>query len=262
MRMKKWIAIVLAMLVACAGMAQAAEWAEGKSPAKPYSNLPEIDLNRNIGYMVFTPSAIMPIQYACQRLFIFLPREDVKAGDGKLHLYSNEDGEVWSTVMTNAVAVTQRPITEEELVGLLWGGGTCFEIKLPKTLDLGKFYYVNLDEGCLVTEDDGLKNLAVTGDTNWAFSVGGAFGVSGMEYLRGVETALVPMSGDTIRFDLQLGGDAVSAVLISYNDSVSFYNTKYTQSTEVTGSVINGSPAWAVRFLDAYDNVIEEVVFY
>ena len=260
--MRKWIAVVLAMLLVCAGMAQAVEWAEGKSPGKPYANLPEIDLNKNIGYMIFSPSAIMPIQYACQRLFIFLPREDVKAGDGKLRLYASEGGEVWSTAMTNDVLITQRPIMEDELEGLMWGSGTCFEIKLPKTLDLGKSYYVNLDAGSLITADDGLKNPAVIGDANWAFSVDGAFGVSGMEYLRDGETALLPMSGDTIRFNLQLGGDAVSAVLIGYNDSVSFYSTKYTQSTVVTGSVTDDFPAWAVRFLDADDNVIEEVVFY
>ena len=261
-RMKKWIAAVLAMLMLCAGMAQAAEWPEGKSPSKPYLNLPEINLNQNIGYMIFSPSAIVPVQYSCQRLFIFLPREDVKAGDGKLHLYSEKGSKIWSTTLSNDEAVTKREIAEDELEGLMWGGGTCFEIKLPKTLDLGKSYYVNLDEGCLVAEDDSVRNLAVTGSDKWAFSVDGEFGVSGVEYLHEGEATLSPASGDAIRFDLQLGGEAVSAVLISYENSVSFYNTKYSQSVEVKGSVTGGSPKWAVRFLDAANNVIEEVTFY
>lgn len=260
--MKKWIAVILAMVLLCAGMAQAAVWADGKGPSKPYSNVPEVNLNQNIGYMMFYPSAFLPVQHACQRLFIYLPREDVKAGDGMIYLYTQEDGEVWSSVMNNVVSITQRPITEEELAGLMWGGGTCFEIKLPKTLDLNKYYYVNLARNCIVTENGSVDNPEVGGTDNWGFIVGGMYGVSGMEYLRDGETALFPMAGDTIRFNLELGGDAVSAVLFAYNDSVSFLNTMYTQSTEVSGSVLTGSPAWGVMFLDAEGNEIDRVEFY
>ena len=260
--MKKWIAIVMVVLMLCAGMAQAAEWGAGKGPSKPYSNIPEVNLDENIGYMFFYPSASMPVQYACQRLFIYLPREDIKAGEGTLHLYAQGDGEVWSTVMSNPVAVTKRSITEAELAGLMWGGGTCFEIKLPKTLELNKYYYVNLDSNCIVTMNDSLGNPNVNDSSSWGFSVGGMYGVSGMEYLHEGETALYPAVGDSIRFDLQLGGEAVSAVLFGYNDSVSFLTTMFTESTEVEGSVMTGSPAWGVMFLDAAGNEINRVEFY
>ena len=260
--MKRMIAVLLAMLMLCACVAQAAEWTEGRSPSKPYAGVPEVNLNENIGYMMFYPSTILRIQYACQRLFIYLPRDDVRAGDGLLHLYSQEDGEVWSTMMSNPVAVTVRPITEEELAGLMWGSGTCFEIKLAKTLELNKYYYVNLDRNCILTQDGRLDNPEVTGDMDWGFTVGGMFGVSGMEYLHDGETALYPAAGDSIRFDLQLGGDAVSAAVIIYNDSVSFPVTLFTRSCEVTGSVSVGSPAWGVAFLDAEGNEIQIVEFY
>lgn len=260
--MKRLFAILLAMLMLCACVAQAAEWADGKSPSKPYSGVPEVNLSENIGYMMFYPNPTMRIQYACQRLFIYLPREDVKAGNGQLHLYTQEDGEIWSTMMSNPIAVTVRPATEEELTGLMWGSGTCFEIKLPKTLELNKYYYVNLERNCIVTLDGMLDNPEVGGTTDWGFTVGGMYGVSGMEYLRDGETALYPMAGDTIRFNLVLGGDAVQAVLFAYNDSVNFPLTLFTYGGEITGSVSAGSPAWGVIFLDAEGNELQIVEFY
>ena len=260
--MKRLIAVVLAMLMLCACAAQAAEWADGTSPSQPYSNQPAMDLTKNIGYMMFYPNSIATVETACQRLFIYMPREDVEAGDGTLSLYTEKGGKVWSTEMDDTEAITQRPITEAELTGLMWGGGTCFEILLPRSLDLNKDYYVNMTRNCIVSEDGAVDNPAVEGTSIWRFNIGGEYGVEGMEYLRDGETTLTPASGDSIRFDLTLGGDAVSAVVYGYNDSVNFLTTMFSENCVVTGSVDGSAPSWGVAFRDAEGNEIERVDFY
>ena len=111
--MKKTMVLVLVLVMLCVGMAQAAEWTNGLSPSKPYPGVPEVDLNEIMGYMMFYPSVNMPKEYACQRLFIYLPREDVRAGKGTLYLVDlDSNQQIWSTTMNNTTAVRQRPITD------------------------------------------------------------------------------------------------------------------------------------------------------
>lgn len=264
--MKRMIAWMLALLMMGVSAAQAAEWPEGLSPAKPYSNEPEIDLNEKLGYMIFDPDVSLPVEHACQRLYIYLPREDVKAGEGTFYLLTEEDGEIWSTAMTNADAIIQRAISEQELDGLLWGGGTCFEILLPRTLELGKTYFVNMTRSCIVTEA-GQENAQIGGADSWRFTVEGDYGVSGMTYRRAQgngkyeEQILHPQPGDEIRFDLVLGGEAVMASLYQYGESVDFTVTAYTASGEIVGEVKSDSPDWGVAFLDAQGNILAKVAF-
>ena len=264
--MKRWIALTLALLL-FTGTAGAAEWIDGTSPGKPYQGMPEIDLNERMGYMVFYPGKDIPVANACQRLYIYLPREDVQAGDGILYVFTEEDGEIWSTPMTSAEAVTRRPMTEAELDGLLWGGGLCFEILLPRTLDLGQTYYVNITRGGLVT-DGGLENPQIGGSDAWRFTLEGDYGVSGMEYRRPLadgsfmEALPDPQVGDEIRFTLTLGGDAARAVLYGRSGSVDFLTTMLTESGEVTGTVTSANPTWGVQFLDAQGNELNRVDFW
>lgn len=264
--MKRITVWILVMLLMCAGVAQAAEWPEGMSPSKPYRNEPEIDLSEKLGYMMFDPDIGLPAEHACQRLYIYLPREDVHAGDGTFYLLTEEDGEIWSTAMNNTEAVAQRAISEEELEGLLWGGGSCFEILLPRTLELGRTYFVNMTRGCIVTEA-GKENTQIGGTDSWRFTVTGDWGVSGMEYRRALETGryeeqlVSPQPGDEIRFDLVLGGDAVMASVYQYDDSVDFVVTTYTTSGEIIGTVQSPSPSWGVVFLDSQGNILTKVAF-
>ena len=263
--MKRIAALLLAALVLCVGAAQA-EWQEGTSPAKPYENMPEIDLSENLGYMMMFPRTGNAIQYACQRLYIYLPREDVKAGNGMFLLHEG-DAEIWRTAMNNTEAITQRSINEAELEGLLWGGGTCFEIALPRTLELGKTYSVNMTRGCIVAEN-GVENVQVGGKDSWEITVEGDFGVSGMEYRRPKlggayeEQLLHPQAGDEIRFDLVLGGDAVVASIYDLNGSVEFNQTTFTASGEVIGEVVLENLSWGVVFLDSQNNVVGRVEFW
>lgn len=264
--MKRIAALLLAALLLCVGAAQA-EWQEGTSPAKPYDTVPEVNLDEQMGYIMVFPKPGNAIQYACQRLYIYLPREDVKAGSGTFYLLNEEDGLIWSTGMNDTDAITQRSINAAELVGLMWGGGTCFEIKLPKTLELGKPYFVNMESGCIVTEN-GVANVQIGGTDSWAITVEGDFGVSSMEYRRAKgygtyeEQLLNPQPGDEIRFDLVMGGDAVLASIYDLNGSVEFEQTTFTSSCEVIGEVVLEDLSWGVVFLDGENNVLSRVEFW
>ena len=264
--MKRIVALLLAALVLCMGVAQA-EWQEGTSPAKPYKDMPEINLDELMGYMMMFPKTGNAISYACQRLYIYLPREDVKAGEGTFYLMNEEDGVIWSTKMTDTEAITQRSINGAELEGLMWGGGTCFEILLPKTLELNKPYFVNMTRGCIVAEN-GVENVQIGGTDSWAITVEGDFGVSGLEYRRAQyngtyeEQILHPQAGDEIRFDLVMGGDAVVASIYDLNGSVEFEQTTFTDSCEVIGEVVLEDLSWGVVFLDSENNVLGRVEFW
>ena len=266
--MKRLMVLVLVVVMLCAGMAQAAEWRDGLSASQPYVGVRPVNLSEHMGYMMFYPSANMAAEYACQRLFIYLPREDVHAGTGMLYLCSVEDNkQIWSTPMNNAAAVEQREITEEELNGLLWGGGTCFEVVLPKSLEFGKNYFVNMERNCIVTNDGRVDNPEVGGTDAWSFSLQGEFGVSGMEYRRlqpdgsYEEGIITPQAGDEIHFELILGGNATMAAVYAFN-GVDFQTTSFTASCEVIGSVDAEFPMWGVMFLDAQGNEVDRVEFW
>lgn len=263
--MKRIMAWLLAALMLFGGTALA-EWPEGTSASKPYDDLPEIDLNEKLGYMLFHPSAELPMTTACQRLYIYLPREDVRAGEGLIYLCTDAQRDIWSAPM-NSDVVTRRAINEAELEGLMWGGGTCFEVRLPHTLTLGETYYVNLGEGAIVT-DGGLENVQIGSTTAWRFTLEGEYGVSNMSYRRakasgGWEDGLTdPVPGDEIRFDLTIGGDAVRAVIYGYGGTVDFLTLMCEESGEVTGTVTAENPMWGVMFLDAQGNELTRVDFW
>ena len=267
MNMKRIAAWILVALLLCTGVAQAAEWAEGLSPSMPYKDMPEVNLEEKLGYMMFFPRVGNAVENACDRLYIYLPREDVTAGEGTFYLLNEQDGLIWSTAMNNTEAIRQRSINEAELDGLLWGGGTCFEIELPKSLELGKPYFVNMTRGCIVAAN-GVENPQIGGTDSWAFTVEGDYGVSAMEYRRPKggasyeEQILKPEAGDEVRFDLVLGGEAVVASIYDLNNSVDFLTTTFTESCEVIGDVTSDELAWGVIFLDAENNVLSRVEFW
>lgn len=68
-----------------------------------------------------------------------------------------------------------------------------------------------------------------------------------------------PVTGDRIHFDLVLGGDAVTAVVFSENDSVFFDKLDFTESCTVTGTVTKDELDWGVVFLDANDEVLQVI---
>ena len=251
-----WL-LLLSLLLPSAALAG---WEEGLGPGKPYANLPEIDLGEKMGYMIFTPDEGLAAQHACQWLRVYLPREDVALGEGTLILYEAGGREVWRTEMANAEAVTLRALNESELEGLLWGGGTCVEARLPRTLTLGQTYFLNLTHGAIVS-DSGVESAQIGGEDSWRFTVEGDFGVSGMRYCRDdAEDLLTPQAGDEIRFDLTLG-DAAMAVIYGSNQSVDFVTSIFTEDQEVIGLVTGEELSWGVIFLDAQGQELGRVNF-
>lgn len=265
--MRKIIAAAwAAALILCASAAWAAEWREGLHPGQPYATLPAVDLTQEIGYMMFYPNEGMPATAVCRTLYIYLPREDVLAGEGTLRLSAVEDGPVLDVAMNDETLVRHRAMTEDELDAWLWGSGSCFEIQLPRALEWGKTYYATMAKACVTTEA-GIDSPAISGQYSWRFALAGEYAVSGLEYRRPLadgayETVLTPAQpGDEITFDLVLGGEAASATLYSRGASVDFPTVHTERSMQVTGVVTADAPAWGVMFFDAQGEMLDQLEF-
>ncbi len=284
--MKKLIAILLVCML-LASAASAAEWTEGLGPHKPYSGVPELDLTQTIGYIMMYPRTKMPAKYFCDALQIYLPREDLALNEGTLTLYT-EDNEVVGTYdFADGDHVKLRLLDDWELDNLMWGGGMCVMVQLDRSLEMGKKYYVFMDEGCFTAANGTIPSLFIGNPDAWTPVVEGDFGVSGLYYsdppvepdpsqmeipsdAEGAEAdaaeapgqeaepityKLHPELGDIITFDLVMGGDATTAVIFSENDSVRFDMQQYETSQTVTGVVTDTDLNWGIVFLNGADVV-------
>lgn len=254
--MKKLIAMLMVLLMITA-VASADGWEEGLGPTKPYENLPEVDFSKQLGYIMFHPNSSMSVAGA-NTLFIYLPRDDVQVGSGKhLTLRSADQGEEFRVVMDDTTYVTQRPMYDVELMSLMWGGGTCIEIKLPVSLRVGATYYVDLEENSIVDveQDIGSQAFRSGEQDGWYFTTFADFGVNALEYRRadGEDSyeggILNPQAGDEVCFELILGGDAVSATVFAYGD-ITFEEIHFTEGCEIIGTVTGSNPDWEVVFWD------------
>ena len=187
--MKKMIALVLAGLMLLGGVCLAGQWSEGRSAAQPYPNLPEVNLSETIGYIMLFPRAKLPVTRFCDVLEMYLPREDIVAGEGLVHLYEKVDGEsveVCYVDFSNPDDFEIREMSDEELEDLVWGGGTCIEMYLPKSLEFGNGnheYYVLMDAGCFTAAEGNLNSLQITSEEAWTPVISGEYGISGLYYL-------------------------------------------------------------------------------
>ncbi len=184
--MKKKVLITAIALSMAVMPVQAAEWKEGLGPEKPYSGVPEIDLNENMGYVMTYPRDKMPAEHFCDALEMYLPREDIVRGSGEVSI-SDENGVIYTGHFENPDEVDIRPLTETEMEGLMWGSGTCVSIKLPVSLDFGKTYQVNMDEGAFTAANGAVTNLPIKGEGNWTPVLTGDFGIANLSYRRAVE---------------------------------------------------------------------------
>ena len=264
--MKRLIALCLALMLLYAVPASAAQWPEGRSASKPYAGSPEADFTKTVGYMMFYPRTGVEVVGGLRTLFVYLPREDVKAGDGELTLRSDEDKATWTVAFSDTDHVRQRDMIEEELVGLMWGGGTCFEITLPVSVSLNRHYYVDLGRDCIISNDNTVSNPELPGEKSWYFSTEADYGVSEMEYRRalssgGYDSGIVaPQAGDEIRLDVVLGGEATMAVLYQYKGA-DFGQTTFMESGEAIGTVTAEDPDWGVLFFNASGEQVGVVQF-
>ena len=286
--MKKWAAVIMIVALMITTSAQAAQWPEGRSAAQPYAGTPPVNLDETMGYILLYPRPKMPAQGFCDRLQIYLPREDVVLARGALRLMkTNESGaaeEVASIDFSDADSVLLRPMTEQEMESVIWGSGVCIEVFLPESLTLNETgYYVTMDEGCFTARNGSLSSLPIVNPEAWMPVVQGECGVSRLYYaepdpdeateeaVEGADNGKAnevpsepvyktrPEVGDRVCFDLVMGGNAAYAVIYSENDSVFFDEIEYTQSQTVEGTVTKDEVNWGVVFLDADGNMVKAV---
>ncbi len=269
---KKWAACLICMLLVLGTLtATAATWQQGTSPSQPYLGRPAADLTKSLGYYMIYPRVKAPAYQYCDNLVIYLPREDVTVGTGKLYLY-NGNGELVETVdCAESGRVVIEPMSEAELTSLMWGGGVAVRFKLLTSLIYNQRYYVEMEIGCIMTPQN-RTNAAIEGTEKWQPVLAGDFGISGRYFKQNedIDLAMVgpgfqqeetgeieedeeedliiadetevandnglklaPEKGDTVDFDLFFGGDAVTAVV--YCPA----NTFYFQQIEYTAADIN-----------------------
>lgn len=255
--MKKIIALIL-VLAMCAGVgAMAAEWAEGLGPQKPYTGSPEVDFNETFGYMMFAPVNGGTVAPGEQMLSIYLPREDVQAGEGELKLFTKENGLV-EEIAISAETMVGRVLNDDELEGLMWGGGMVFEIALAKPLELNFNYYVQMSKGCMVSPDFEVASPAISGKKAWTFNTEVASYVESMTYCHMVEgqdeltSVETPLVGDSAKLSVVIGEDAAAAALYCDAGIIAPEATYFEETTETTVHFpVNGEVKWGIIFLNA-----------
>ena len=277
MELKKLTAMLLLamLLVGAAGLA--AEWPDGRSPAQPYENVPKVDLDKTMGYIVLYPRAKFPAEYFCDMLEMYLPRQDITLGTGSVRLMAMEgetEREEAAVDVADGVSVKMDPLDEESLKTLKWGEGVRVRIKLPVSLRFDQAYSVYMDEGCLLAADGKVRSLLIDMPHAWEPVLKSDFGVGGLMYSAPQQSTegedgeeaepqadapykVVPSNGDTITFDLVMGGDAKFAVIYSDNGSVEFPVQEYSESCTVTGRVIYDNLDWGVVFLDESGEMLQ-----
>lgn len=290
--MKKMFTVILVCLL-FATSAFAAEWGEGLGPDQPLPGVPKIDLSTEMGYDYTYPSAKLPVNYFCNVLEIYLPREDIGLGEGHAHLYDSTDTEIADIDFANPDQVALRIQQESELVAKKWGSGVCIEMYLPVSLKFGESYYVLMDQNCFYGGENKIPNYDLTKKDQWVPVLQGDFGISSLFYFappapveedegdtteeasteqtleddeaeEPVEEELGepkynPVAGDRIHFDLVLGGKAKTAVLFSENDSVYFSQLDYTESCPVTCTITKNEVDWGIVFLNDKDEVLQVI---
>ena len=254
--MKRLIAFCMALLLLFSATALA-DWGAGLSPNKPSEKVREVDFEQTLGYMIFAPNGVMTMAYT-KTLFIYLPRDDISINrDNGLTVTvrsSNPDVEPVTVAMSDEEAVRIRSLVPAELDSLMWGCGTCIEIELPVSLRLDCTYYVDMSDRVIMDEVREIGNDAFTssGTENWFFTLLGDYGVSELTYLNAAqEPVYKPVAGDTVRFDLVLGGAAKSATLVPQG-MITFdvFDPTVTESGEITATIEEDFPHWMIIFWD------------
>ncbi len=262
-QMRKFVSLLAVLLALVFASAQAfAEsapvWNNGQSPSQPYKGVPPVDLTQKLGYMVFTPLNNDNADDVLTSLTIYLPREDVKAGEGALSVYE-KDGKAPLEVVSfsDAARVSVAPIDQETLNWLYWESGVAFTVRIANALDADKGYYVSMEENCIVSADGAVGNIALDGKKGWAFTTNAEAGVTART--RSGDEAL--KVGDSVRMEVKLGGDATSAMVFCDTEAVSSEDHPLTESGTLTARYEKaGSARWGVAFMDEAGSLLS--VYY
>ena len=262
-QMRKFVsmlAVLLALMFAgTQALAEsAALWSNGQSPSQPYKGVPPVDLTQKLGYMVFAPLSNDNVDAVLTSLTIYLPREDVKAGEGALSIYEKDGKAPLEVVAFSDVArVSAAPIDQETLDWLYWESGVAFTVCIANALDADRGYYVSMEENCIVSADGAVGNIALDGKKGWAFTTNAEAGVTART--RSGDDA--PKVGDSASISVKLGGDAVSAMVFCDTEAVSSEDMPLTESGTLTARYEKaGLVRWGVALTDEAGSLLS--VYY
>jgi len=259
--MKKFFVVCLAVMMLCTN-AFAAEWAEGLSPEKPYQGTPAVDFNETIGYMMLYPINGSNIDGGELVLKIYMPREDVAAGEGTLKLKSKEDGTVEKIEISPETFVA-RPMTEEELEAMMWGSGTVFEITMTKPIDINCHYHVEMSAGAIVSPDYEAASPAIKKKDAWYFDTETVNYIDKLTYTRIVEGKDKPQKveevqvGDTAEFKIIMGEETAYAVIFCDSGLIVPETNYFEEGAEASVQFpVSGTVEWGVAYFDSEDYLV------
>lgn len=264
-----WLLTVLLMGAMMAAGCRAEGWEEGRSAEKPYQGVPAAEFSENIGYMIMYPSRDTTVDASIMQLFVYLPREDVRAGEGTLYLCSEEEGMEMEIAFNDSRRVIERAMTEEELSGLLWGSGTCFEVRLARSLELNKSYFINMTADCIVAPSYGNGNLEIGGTETWRFDTKADYGISRIALMdaSGADEEpewIAPESakaGDALTFQLDLSGNAVAASVFCPEEILSLQDNYFEESCTITADILaTGAASLGVVFFDEKGEMLDHIL--
>ena len=260
--MKKFIVICLALMMLCTN-AFAATWLDGLGPNKPYTGVPEVNLDETIGYMMLSPINDSNVRAGSLTLGVYMPREDVAVGEGFLYLHTEEDGPVLEIEITEQT-MTARAMTEEELEARLWGCGTVFEIELGEPLMPNRHYVVQMTEGCIISTSNDVLSPAIAGREGWYFNTIQLSYVENLTYFTAIEGENTPVeaenvqAGDTASFSIVIGENAVAAAMYAVSGTFYYQQSYFTESCETTVTFPEaGEVVWGVVYMDAEGNTVD-----
>ena len=156
-----FVLFLISALVIGACTALAADWTDGRSAAQPYSGVPEVDLNTTMGYIMMSPRAKLPVNHFCNELQIYLPREDIVAGTGKLMLYASSGNA--KAKMPSFIRLTAAPLSVADEMKKCFYDTKDSVVLCSATLRTGdKFDYMARRLGISLVEPPRVKALVAT----------------------------------------------------------------------------------------------------
>ncbi len=250
--------VILMTLVLLTGMSASAQsvakWSNGQSPEQPYKGVPPVDMTKKLGYMVLDPLNNENVDTAINVLKIYLPRSDVKAGDGTLKLYEAGVKEPIEEIsFSDSARVTAAPIDEKTLAWLFWESGIQFTVTLNNSFDADKTYSVTLGANSIVVPEYGIGNTQLDGAKGWTFTTNAASGV--IRRTRSGEAT--PKVGDNETVEIKLSEGVATAMIFCENEALVTEDEPLTQSGTLTGHYAKeGSVSWGVALMDTSGQLV------
>lgn len=207
---------------------------------------PEAEQN-SVGLMAFYPNdnENMFALYGTNAVTFYFENKNVMRGDAKIGVYEADTNAIYASV--DASDTSSYEVGEMDSVGTSltgWTQGTKIDVYFPKLFELGKSYYVLIDEGAFKL--GGVSSAPVTNASLINFTVKD-YGID----LTGINLDKVYNVGDSINFNVII--DSVNATMYALKEyDAAFIEatpSNSTQSTPVSITFLKpGEPSFSVGF--------------